>query len=120
MIRISEGIWPSEVRFVQQVVVGADMASEQSFFTSQGHYKVDDEATPAMRNSLMYKMSYVRRATLATSLTRTVPLQRALSGSAGARSRPKSAAAADGPDARHARRGLHFDQLDRAHLRRQA
>jgi len=47
MIRISEGIWPSEV-------------SEQSFFTSQGHYKVDDEATPAMRNSLMYKMSYYR------------------------------------------------------------
>ena len=39
---------------------GANAPSEQSFFTSQGHYKVDDEATPAMRNSLMYKMSYVR------------------------------------------------------------
>ncbi|KAH8924920.1 glycosyltransferase family 66 protein [Atractiella rhizophila] len=51
MIRISEGIWPDEV-------------SERSFFTSRGEYKVDEEATPAMKNSLMYKMSYYRFAEL--------------------------------------------------------
>ena len=48
----------SQVR--RRLVDWSDARSEQSFFTSQGHYKVDDEATPAMRNSLMYKMSYVR------------------------------------------------------------
>ena len=47
MIRIAEGVWPNEVR-------------EKDFFTAQGHYKVDNEATPTMRNSLMYKMSYYR------------------------------------------------------------
>lgn len=31
MIRISEGIWPDEVR-------------ESAFFTSKGEYKIDDEA----------------------------------------------------------------------------
>jgi len=45
MVRIAEGIWPDEV-------------SERSFFTAKGEYRVDDEATPTMRNSLMYKMSY--------------------------------------------------------------
>ncbi|KAG8530858.1 oligosaccharyl transferase stt3 subunit [Bacidia gigantensis] len=45
MVRISEGIWPDEV-------------SERSYFTARGEYRVDDEATPTMRNSLMYKMSY--------------------------------------------------------------
>ncbi|KAL1957995.1 hypothetical protein VTO42DRAFT_5207 [Malbranchea cinnamomea] len=45
MIRIAEGIWPDEVR-------------EASFFTPRGEYRVDDQATPAMRESLMYKMSY--------------------------------------------------------------
>jgi len=45
MVRIAEGIWPDEV-------------NERSYFTSRGEYRVDDEATPAMRNSLMYKMSY--------------------------------------------------------------
>lgn len=47
MIRISEGIWPDEVL-------------ERSFFTPRGEYKVDSDATPAMRDSLMYKMSYYR------------------------------------------------------------
>jgi dolichyl-diphosphooligosaccharide---protein glycosyltransferase len=47
MVRIAEGVWPDEVK-------------EKDFFTSQGHYKVDNEATPTMRNSLMYKMSYYR------------------------------------------------------------
>jgi len=45
MVRIAEGIWPDEVQ-------------ERSFFTSRGEYRVDDEATPTMKNSLMYKMSY--------------------------------------------------------------
>ncbi|KAG9784187.1 STT3 subunit of Oligosaccharyl transferase, partial [Aureobasidium melanogenum] len=45
MVRIAEGIWPEEVR-------------ERDFFTARGEYRVDDQATPAMKNSLMYKMSY--------------------------------------------------------------
>ncbi|CAF9904111.1 MAG: oligosaccharyl transferase stt3 subunit [Alectoria fallacina] len=45
MVRISEGIWPDEI-------------NERNYFTARGEYRVDDEATPTMRNSLMYKMSY--------------------------------------------------------------
>ncbi|KAG6013938.1 oligosaccharyl transferase stt3 subunit [Claviceps lovelessii] len=45
MVRIAEGIWPDEVK-------------ERDFFTSRGEYKVDDEATETMKNSLLYKMSY--------------------------------------------------------------
>ncbi|KAK5131665.1 oligosaccharyl transferase stt3 subunit [Cryomyces antarcticus] len=45
MVRIAAGIWPDEVK-------------ERDFFTPRGEYRVDDEATPTMRNSLMYKMSY--------------------------------------------------------------
>ena len=40
MVRIAEGIWPDEVK-------------ERDFFTARGEYKIDDEATPTMRNSLM-------------------------------------------------------------------
>lgn len=40
MVRIAEGIWPDEVK-------------ERDYFTARGEYKVDDEATPTMRNSLM-------------------------------------------------------------------
>jgi dolichyl-diphosphooligosaccharide--protein glycosyltransferase len=47
MIRISQGIWPDEV-------------SEQSFFTSRGEYRVDEHASNAMKNSLMYKLSFYR------------------------------------------------------------
>lgn len=47
MIRISQGIWPDEIK-------------EAEFFTPQGQYKVDDGATKTMKNSLMYKMSYYR------------------------------------------------------------
>ncbi|GAA5982106.1 hypothetical protein JCM10908_004744 [Rhodotorula pacifica] len=47
MVRISEGIWPEEV-------------TEQKYFTSRGEYRVDDQASETMRNSLMYKMSYYR------------------------------------------------------------
>ena len=45
MVRIAEGIWPDEVK-------------ERDFFTARGEYKVDDQATDTMKNSLMYKMSY--------------------------------------------------------------
>ncbi|KAF1986184.1 glycosyltransferase family 66 protein [Aulographum hederae CBS 113979] len=45
MVRIAEGIWPDEVK-------------ERDFFTPRGEYRVDNEATPTMKNSLMYKMSY--------------------------------------------------------------
>lgn len=47
MIRIAQGVWPDEVK-------------ESDFFTPRGEYKVDDQATPTMRESLMYKMSYYR------------------------------------------------------------
>ena len=40
MVRIAEGIWPEEVK-------------ERDYFTPRGEYKVDDDATPTMRNSLM-------------------------------------------------------------------
>ena len=40
MVRIAEGIWPDEVK-------------ERDFFTARGEYKIDDDATPTMRNSLM-------------------------------------------------------------------
>lgn len=43
MVRIAEGIWPDEVK-------------ERDFFTARGEYRVDDEATPTMRNSLMYAL----------------------------------------------------------------
>ena len=55
MIRIAEGVWPNEV-------------SESSFF-SRGEYKVDDSATPTMKNSLMYKMSYYRCVQSAVSVS---------------------------------------------------
>ncbi|KAF4594630.1 oligosaccharyl transferase STT3 subunit [Ophiocordyceps camponoti-floridani] len=51
MVRIAEGIWPDEVR-------------ERDFFTARGEYRVDGEATEAMKNSLMYKMCYYNYHTL--------------------------------------------------------
>jgi dolichyl-diphosphooligosaccharide--protein glycosyltransferase len=47
MIRIGEGIYPDDI-------------SERNYFTPRGEYRVDGEAPEAMRNSLMYKMSYYR------------------------------------------------------------
>ncbi|KAE8539335.1 hypothetical protein D1P53_004434 [Cryptococcus gattii VGV] len=47
MVRISQGEWPDEVQ-------------EINYFTQRGEYAVDDRATPTMKNSLMYKMSYYR------------------------------------------------------------
>lgn len=41
MVRIAEGIWPDEIK-------------ERDFFTARGEYRVDEEATPTMKNSLMY------------------------------------------------------------------
>jgi len=40
MVRIAEGIWPDEVK-------------ERDYFTSRGEYRVDDQATDTMKNSLM-------------------------------------------------------------------
>lgn len=40
MVRIAEGIWPEEVK-------------ERDFFTARGEYRVDDQATETMKNSLM-------------------------------------------------------------------
>ncbi|TYJ57966.1 hypothetical protein B9479_001324 [Cryptococcus floricola] len=47
MVRIAQGVWPDEVQ-------------EANYFTQRGEYAVDDRATPTMKNSLMYKMSYYR------------------------------------------------------------
>ncbi|KAI3405777.1 STT3 [Candida oxycetoniae] len=49
MVRIAEGIWPDEIR-------------ERDYFTERGEYKMDKDASKAMKNSLMYKMSYYRFA----------------------------------------------------------
>lgn len=51
MVRIAQGVWPSEIQ-------------EPNYFTPQGEYKVDDHASKAMRESLMYKMSYYNFAKL--------------------------------------------------------
>ncbi|OCH87527.1 oligosaccharyl transferase STT3 subunit [Obba rivulosa] len=47
MVRIAQGVWPDEIQ-------------EPNYFTPKGEYKVDDMASPTMKNSLMYKMSYYR------------------------------------------------------------
>ncbi|KAJ7089753.1 oligosaccharyl transferase STT3 subunit [Mycena belliarum] len=51
MVRIAQGVWPEEIQ-------------EPNYFTPQGEYRVDDKASRAMRESLMYKMSYYRFAEL--------------------------------------------------------
>ncbi|EDO17125.1 hypothetical protein Kpol_1025p46 [Vanderwaltozyma polyspora DSM 70294] len=45
MVRIAEGIWPDEV-------------SESSFYNENNDYRVDGSASKAMKESLMYKMSF--------------------------------------------------------------
>jgi len=47
MVRIAQGVWPDEIQ-------------EPQYFTPRGEYKVDASASDAMKNSLMYKMSYYR------------------------------------------------------------
>jgi len=51
MVRIAQGVWPDEIQ-------------EPNYFTPQGEYRIDDHASSAMKNSLMYKMSYYRFADL--------------------------------------------------------
>ncbi|KAI0339549.1 oligosaccharyl transferase STT3 subunit [Trametopsis cervina] len=51
MVRIAQGVWPDEIQ-------------EPNYFTPRGEYRVDDQASTAMKNSLMYKMSYYRFAEL--------------------------------------------------------
>jgi asparagine N-glycosylation enzyme membrane subunit Stt3 len=47
MVRIAQGVWPDEIQ-------------EPDYFTAQGEYKIDDQASTTMKNCLMYKMSYYR------------------------------------------------------------
>jgi len=47
MVRIAQGVWPDEIQ-------------EPNYFTPQGEYRIDDRASNAMKESLMYKMSYYR------------------------------------------------------------
>ncbi|KIJ65465.1 glycosyltransferase family 66 protein [Hydnomerulius pinastri MD-312] len=50
MVRIAQGVWPDEIQ-------------EPNYF-NKGEYRVDEQAAPAMKDSLMYKMSYYRFAEL--------------------------------------------------------
>ncbi|SCU84606.1 LAFA_0D10902g1_1 [Lachancea sp. 'fantastica'] len=47
MVRISEGIWPDEIK-------------EREYFTASGEYRMDEAAPQTMKDSLMYKLSYYR------------------------------------------------------------
>ncbi|KAJ1970746.1 oligosaccharyl transferase stt3 subunit [Dimargaris verticillata] len=47
MVRIAQGVYPDDVQ-------------EASFITERGQYVTGEGATPAMRNSLMHKLSYYR------------------------------------------------------------
>ena len=47
MVRIAQGVWPKEIQ-------------ETNYFTARGEYRVDSQASDAMKNSLMYKMSYYK------------------------------------------------------------
>ncbi|TRM58829.1 glycosyltransferase family 66 protein [Schizophyllum amplum] len=50
MVRIAQGVWPEEIQ-------------EPNYFNA-GEYRVDDRASAAMKESLMYKMTYYRFAEL--------------------------------------------------------
>ncbi|KAM6492683.1 oligosaccharyl transferase STT3 subunit [Amanita muscaria] len=47
MVRIAQGVWPDEIQ-------------EANYFTPNGEYRVDNQASNTMKNSLMYKMSFYR------------------------------------------------------------
>lgn len=47
MVRIAQGVWPDEIQ-------------EPNYFTSSGEYRMGEQASQTMKNSLMYKMSYYR------------------------------------------------------------
>jgi len=49
MVRIAQGVWPDEIQ-------------ERNYFTARGEYKVDRDASTAMKESVMYKTSYYRFA----------------------------------------------------------
>ncbi|KAJ2058014.1 oligosaccharyl transferase stt3 subunit [Coemansia sp. S146] len=49
MVRIAQGVYPDDVK-------------EEEFYNSQGQYAISDDASPAMKNSLMHKLSYYRFA----------------------------------------------------------
>ena len=51
MIRISEGIWPKEVK-------------ERDYFTASGEYRIDNQTSQTMKDSLLFKMSYYRYSDL--------------------------------------------------------
>jgi len=51
MIRIAQGVWPDEIK-------------ESNYFTPRGEYKVDNEASVTMKESLLYKLSFYRFAEL--------------------------------------------------------
>ena len=51
MIRIASGVWPDEIQ-------------EPDFFNARGEFKVDETASKAMKESIMYKMSYYRSVPL--------------------------------------------------------
>jgi len=51
MIRIASGVWPDEIQ-------------EANFYNSRGEFRVDETASTAMKESIMYKMSYYRFAEL--------------------------------------------------------
>lgn len=47
MIRISSGVWPDEIQ-------------ETDYYNARGEFRVDEMASKAMSESIMYKMSYYR------------------------------------------------------------
>ncbi|KAJ2782272.1 oligosaccharyl transferase stt3 subunit [Coemansia linderi] len=49
MVRIAQGVYPDDIK-------------EEAFYNQQGRYAISDDASPAMRNSLMHKLSYYRFA----------------------------------------------------------
>lgn len=51
MVRIAQGVWPDEIQ-------------ESNYFTPRGEYRVDENASRTMKESLMYKMSYYRYVAL--------------------------------------------------------
>ncbi|UYV73392.1 STT3B [Cordylochernes scorpioides] len=53
MVRIAEGEHPKDIR-------------ESDYFTDRGEFRVDDQGSPTLLNSLMYKLSYYRFGELQT------------------------------------------------------
>ncbi|PVU89651.1 hypothetical protein BB561_005245 [Smittium simulii] len=47
MIRIGQGVYPNDLR-------------EEKFYDSNGNYNIGDNASPAMRSSIMHKLTYYR------------------------------------------------------------